>query len=167
MGHGQGGGPHGAPHTLGPQGFMNPGHAGTLGRPPKPQNSGYILVSRHAAIWQILFLATCMFEVFFYQKLRMFCSDIAFNLSLSLSACRFSLLLRAPHYFSCGIGSPVPATKAIYVAPIISIEIVPSIDPSNPAWKIMSSAWFSSPALHFLFFSCMAVLLVELDYIFC
>ena len=97
----------------------------------------------------------------------MFCSDIAFNLSLSLSACRLSLLLRAPHYFSCGIGSPVPATKAIYVAPIISIEIVPSIDPSNPAWKIMSSAWFSSPALHFLFFSCMAVLLVELDYIFC
>ena len=70
MGHGQGGGPHGGPHTLGPQGFMNPGHAGTLGRPPKPQNSGYILVSRHAAIWQILFLATCMFEVFFYQKLK-------------------------------------------------------------------------------------------------
>jgi len=37
MGHGHSAGPH----TLGPQGFMNPGHAGTLGRPPKPQNSGY------------------------------------------------------------------------------------------------------------------------------
>jgi hypothetical protein len=28
-------------HTLGPQGFMNPGHAGTLGRPPKSQTVGY------------------------------------------------------------------------------------------------------------------------------
>ena len=37
MGHGHSAGPH----TLGPQGFMNPGHGGTLGRPPKPQNSGY------------------------------------------------------------------------------------------------------------------------------
>jgi len=31
----------GAPHTLAPQGFMNPGHAGTLGRAPKPQMAGY------------------------------------------------------------------------------------------------------------------------------
>ena len=118
---------------------------GSRGHPRKTSQAPELrvhtsLLACCAAIWQILFfLATCMFEVFFYQKLRMFCSAIAFNLSLSLSACRFSLLLRAPHYFSCGIGSPVrlgwPATKALYVAPIISIESVPSIDPSNPAWK--------------------------------
>ena len=91
------------------------------------------------------------------RRWEMICSDIAFNLSLPLSACRFSLLLRAPHYFSCGIGSPVRlgllATKALYVALIISIEIVPSIDPSNPAWKnhVKCLVFFASSSFSLLF----------------